>query len=163
NTSLILGDSTFLKHLRRVEPGPSHELEMLRALTAAGFTSLAPLLATAMYGAADTTAAPIVLVQPYLHNGTEGWSLALTSLRDLYADAEEAADAGAVERISTVDEHGGAFTGESGRPGAASAAMHLALTQPGLGADAEPVPLTGRHLHAWADSMTRELDQLLTH
>lgn len=163
NTSLILGDSTFVKHVRRVEPGPSHELEMLSALTAAGFRNLAPVQATAMYGAAGAAGAPIVLVQRYLHNGTEGWSLALTSLRDLYADAEEAADAGAVERISTVDEHGGAFTGESGRLGAVSAAMHLALTQPGLGADVEPVPLTGRHLHAWADSMTRELDQLLTH
>ena len=31
---------------------------------------------------------PLVLVQRFLHNSTEGWALALTSLRDLYADAE---------------------------------------------------------------------------
>ena len=162
NTSLILGDGTFFKHLRRVEPGPSHELEMLHALGAGGFTHLAPLLATALYGAPGAQASPIVLIQPYLHNGTEGWSLALTSLRDLYADAEENADAGTAERIATVDEHGGAFTGESGRLGVVTAEMHLALTQPGLGTDFDPVALTTSQLEAWADAMTHDLDALLS-
>src|SRR6202008_3795630 len=133
NTSLILGDATFFKHVRRVEPGPSHELEMLQALNIAGFTHLAPLLATVLYGPAGPEASPIALVQPYLHNGTEGWSLALTSLRDLYAEAEAAADAGSIERTVTVDEHGGAFTGARGRLGAVTAEMHLALGPPRLG------------------------------
>ena len=36
----------------------------------------------------DEPPSPLVLVQRFLHNSTEGWALALTSLRDLYANAE---------------------------------------------------------------------------
>ena len=161
NTSLILGDSTFLKHLRRVEPGPSHELEMLEALTKAGFRHLAPLLAAALYEVDGTEPAPVVMVQPFLHNGTEGWSLALTSLRDLYATAEESGDADTVERLVTVDEHGGAFTAEAARLGTVIGDMHVALTQPGLGDAVAPQPLIAEDLARWAAGMTRELDTLL--
>ena len=161
NTSLILGDDTFVKHLRRVEPGPSQELEMLGALGSAGFTHLAPLLGAALYTREPDAPTPVILVQPFLHNGTEGWSLALTSLRDLYADAEDALNAGVTDRLVTVDEHGGAFTAEAARLGTVTAEMHLSLTQPGLGAEIEPRPLTRADLEGWADQMTRELDALL--
>ena len=161
NTSLILGDGTFLKHLRRVEPGPSHELEMLEALAKAGFTHMARLLGAALYEPDGVAPAPVVQVQPFLHNGTEGWSLALTSLRDLYATAEEANDAGTTERLVAVDEHGGAFTAEAARLGAVIAEMHVALTQPGLGEDVAPRPLTAADLERWAADMMRELDALL--
>ena len=43
NTSVEVGDAIFLKHLRRVEPGPSQELEMSDGLDAAGCTHLAPM------------------------------------------------------------------------------------------------------------------------
>ena len=49
NTSVEVGDALFLKHLRRVEPGPSQELEMSDALAAAGFTHIAPLLGRAVW------------------------------------------------------------------------------------------------------------------
>ena len=72
----------------------------------------------------------LALVQPYLHNGTEGWKLALTSLRDLYADAEESHSGGAAERVLAVEEAGGSFTSESARLGDITAQMHLALGAP---------------------------------
>ena len=61
---------------------------MSDALEAAGFTHLAPMLGRAVWEAPDGSASPLVLVQRFLHNSTEGWALALTSLRDLYANAE---------------------------------------------------------------------------
>jgi maltokinase len=162
NTSVEVGDAIFLKHLRRVEPGPSQELEMSDALLAAGFTHIAPLLGRAVWASGDDPASPLVLVQPFLHNSTEGWALALTSLRVLYADAESLGHADAAERRAMVDDQDAAFLAESRRLGAVVAEMHLALAdlRPGPGEVAQ-APLTSAWLTGWADTMTGELDALL--
>ncbi|MGH7686700.1 MAG: maltokinase N-terminal cap-like domain-containing protein [Candidatus Dormibacteria bacterium] len=161
NTSLIVGDETFLKHLRRVEPGPSQELEMLSALRRAGFTQLAALEAAVLYEPSGAPPSPLVLVQPFLHNGTEGWTLALTSLRSLYAVAEEAATGDDEWQRAAIDEHGADFAPEAARMGSVVAQMHAALTKPGLGDEFTPEPVTAADLALWAVEMTKELDALL--
>jgi maltokinase len=160
NTSLEVGDAIFLKHLRRVEEGPSQELEMSDALTAAGFTHIAPILGRAVWASGDEPPSPLALVQPFLHNSTEGWALALTSLRVLYADAEGMGLTDPVARRAIVDHQGAAFLAESQRLGQAVAEMHLALA--GLPDPAmAPAPLTALALNRWADTMTAELDAVL--
>ena len=162
NTSLILGGATFLKHLRRIEAGPSQELEMLEALDRAGFTHLAPLQAAVLYEPRGGAPTPIVLIQPFLHNATEGWTLALTSLRVLYAASEDLpATADASERRAAIDEHGADFAGESARLGAVVAEMHLALASATLGEAFAPAQLSAIDLRHWSDEMTAELDALL--
>ena len=96
NTSLVLDEEYFLKHLRRIEDGPSQELEMATALRTAGFGNAVPVVGDIRYEH-DATGSPLVLLQPFMHNATEGWALALTSLRDLYADAEERGEASSRE------------------------------------------------------------------
>jgi maltokinase len=158
NTSLEVGDAIFLKHLRRVEAGPSQELEMSDALEAAGFTHLAPILGRALWDPGDEAPSPLVLVQGFLHNSTEGWALALTSLRDLYANAESAGHRDPVERRAMVDEQDAAFLAESMRLGKVVAEMHLALAgTPGTGT----APMTDESLNTWANTMTSEFDHLL--
>ena len=161
NTSLIVGEATFLKHLRRVEPGPSQELEMLEALDRAGFAHLAPLQAAALYEPRGEAPTPVVLVQPFLHNGTEGWTLALTSLRSLYAEAEELTLSGSAERRAAVDEQGADFAPEAARLGAVVGEMHRALTSASLGEAFAPARVTRADLRRWSDEMTAELDALL--
>ena len=161
NTSLEVGDAIFLKHLRRVEPGASQELEMSDALEAAGFTHLAPMLGRAVWEAPDGSASPLVLVQRFLHNSTEGWALALTSLRDLYANAESVGTVDPIERRAMVDDQDAAFLAEAMRLGKVIAEMHLALAAGTPGTDMEPAPLTDLSLNSWANTMTAELDQLL--
>lgn len=162
NTSLILGDSTFVKHLRRIEPGPAQELEMLEALDRGGFTHLAPLQATVLYEPRGGAPAPVVLIQPFLHNATEGWTLALTSLRVVYAASEDLpAMSGTSERRAAIDEHGADFAGESARLGAVVAEMHLALASARLGEAFAPAQLCATDLRRWSDEMTAELDALL--
>jgi len=161
NTSMALGGSIFLKHLRRVEGGPSHELEMAEALDLAGFRHMAPLVGTALYQPDGSAPTLLALAQPYLHNGAEGWALALTSLRDLYAQAEEAPVDDAAQRHAVVEDQGGAFTAEAGRLGAVVAEMHTALAQRSLPEALAPVPLTKDRLREWADAMAGELDSLL--
>ncbi len=161
NTSMEVGDALFLKHLRRVETGPSQELEMSDALDAAGFTHLAPMLGRVLWESGDEPPSPLVLVQRFLHNSTEGWALALTSLRDLYANAESAGPGDPAERRALVDDQDAAFLSESMRLGKVIAEMHLALAAGAPGTDIATAPLTEASLNAWANSMTRELEQLL--
>jgi maltokinase len=161
NTSVEVGDAIFLKHLRRVETGPSQELEMADALQAAGFKHLALVLGRGLWEGSDEAPSPLVIVQPFLHNSTEGWALALTSLRDLYANAESAGPGDPAQRRALVDDQDAAFLAESMRIGKVIAEMHIALASRPPGTDMAPAPLTEESLNAWANSMTAELDQLL--
>ena len=160
NTSVEVGDALFLKHLRRVEPGPSQELEMSDALAASGFTHFAPLLGRAVWASGAEPPSPLVLIQRFLHNSSEGWALAMTSLRDLYATAEGMGASDAVERRAAVDDQDAAFLAESMRLGQVVAEMHLALGD--AGAAMATAPLTPATLSAWAAAMTDELDSLLS-
>jgi maltokinase len=161
NTSVEVGDAIFLKQMRRVEAGPSQELEMSDALAAARFTHIAPLLGRALWASGDEPASPLALVQPFLHNSTEGWALALTSLRALYADAESIAKSDPVARRATVDDQDAAFFAESERLGQVVAEMHLALAGDLPDPAMRPAPLTAATLNGWGDTMTGELDALL--
>jgi maltokinase len=161
NTSVEVGDALFLKQMRRVEPGPSQELEMTDALAAAGFTHIAPLVGRAVWASGTAAPSPLVLLQPFLHNSTEGWALALTSLRDLYAVAEERGPADAAERRATVDDQDASFLAESSRLGQVVAEMHVALSAPHADPGIAQAALTPASLAGWADTMTAELDSLL--
>ena len=134
---------------------------MLDALGRAGFSHTAPLQAAALYEPPVAPPTPVVLIQPFLHNGTEGWALALTSLRSLYSEAEELVALGSAERREAVEEHGGDFAPEASRLGAVVAEMHRALATPDLGDGFTPEPVTAGDLRRWAEEMTCELDALL--
>ena len=161
NTSVEVGDALFLKHLRRVETGASQELEMADELEAAGFTHLAPMLGRVVWETSGEDPSPLVLVQRFLHNSTEGWALALTSLRDLYANAESVGHGDPAERRAMVDEQDAAFLAESMRLGKVIAEMHLALASGRPGTDMATALLTEGSLNTWANTMTDELDRLL--
>ncbi len=136
HTSLIYDDRLLLKLFRRLHPGPNPEIEITEALAAAGFAHVAAPLATWTFHDAH-----LAVVQPYLAGGAEGWALALTSLRDMYAtECEDPAQCG------------GDFAGEAWRLGQVTAAMHLAMaeafgTEPG-----DPV--------AWASTAEAQLGRL---
>jgi maltokinase len=94
NTSLMYGETSILKIFRRLSPGPNPDLEVPRALARLGSPHVAePLgwIETRMDGA------PTVLgiLSRYLRAAADGWSLAATSVRDLYAgEGTHAAEAG---------------------------------------------------------------------
>ncbi|MEV8530925.1 phosphotransferase [Streptomyces sp. NPDC051211] len=80
NSSLIYGDAYILKVFRRVGPGVNPDLELPRALAAAGCTRVpAPV---AWYEAELPGAEPLTLgvLQPYLRGSDDGWQLALRRL-----------------------------------------------------------------------------------
>jgi maltokinase len=161
NTSLVRDDVEVLKVMRRIEAGTTPELEMTLALARAGFSSIAAPLGSGEYVAGGGEPALSVMLQPFLRNGTEGWTLALTSLRDLYADAEEAPQRDDEERRRAVLEQGSSFQPEAERLGEVTADMHLALASSAVPEDMRPEPIGPAMLNAWADEMTADLDRLL--
>ena len=70
--------------------GPNPDIEVTAALADAGFEHVAAPVATW-----EESGTHLAVVQPYLAGGTDGWALALTSLRDLYgSECEDPADCG---------------------------------------------------------------------
>jgi maltokinase len=116
NTSLVYGDAYICKLFRRLIPGVNPELEIVTALAARD----APHIAQP-YGwievDLDGTDTTLAFMQEFLSNANDGWDLALTSVRDLYASLPEVPAA----------EAGGDFAAESLRLGGATARVHQEL------------------------------------
>ena len=142
NTSLVFGESAIFKVFRRVTPGPNPDLEVASALARLGSSHIAEpfgWVETRMVGAPTVLA----ILSRYLRAASDGWSLAATSVRDLYA----------TEEGTRAAEAGGDFEGEAERLGAASAQVHRDLAEAFGRSELEPEAL--REL---AEQMGRRLD-----
>jgi maltokinase len=84
NTSLVFGDQAILKVLRRLFPGANPDLEIADALTRRGSARVA-----APYGwiETDLDGEPVLLgvLSQFLAGASDGWTLALDTLRRIYA------------------------------------------------------------------------------
>jgi maltokinase len=141
NTSLVFGESAIFKVFRRVAPGPNPDLEVASALAARGSTHVAE-----PYGWIETrldgATAILAILSRYLRAASDGWSLAATSVRDLYAAAG-----------TRAAEAGGDFAGEAERLGIATAQVHADLADAFGTCQLEPEAI--REL---AEQMFRRLD-----
>ena len=119
NTSLVYDDRVIMKVFRRLMDGPNPDVEVTTALASTGFEHVAQPVASwrDAVGASD---APVDLMfaQVFLHGASEGWALALTSLRDFYSSVDD-----------DPAESGGDFASEAGRLGRVTALMHLSLAE----------------------------------
>ena len=136
NTSLVLDDRLVLKVFRRIHQGLNPDIEVTAALADAGFEHVAAPVATW-----EESGTHLAVVQPYLAGATDGWALALTSLRDLYAN--DCDDPGLC---------GGDFAAEARRLGEVTAAMHLAMAEAFGTEDAD--------VDATVSTMARQLDRV---
>lgn len=138
NTSLVYDDRIIVKVFRRLADGPNPDVAVTAALAAAGFAHVATPVASWRVDGTD-----LAFAQQFLAGGSEGWALALTSLRDFYSgEAEDPAEAG------------GDFAGEATRLGTMTARMHLAMAQAfGI----EPDRLSGGAYSGLVDDIDRRL------
>jgi maltokinase len=123
NTSLIFDDKAILKCFRKVSSGLNPDIEIHEALHAAGSKHIAEPLGWVEgtwtdpeTGQRDTCS--LGMMQAFLNNATEGWHMAKTSVRDLYAEGDLHAD-----------EVGGDFASEAFRLGEATAEVHVDLAR----------------------------------
>jgi maltokinase len=147
NSSLIFGESAILKVLRRLFPGPNPDLEITRALARRGSAHVAePFGWIETRGDGDLIL--LGILSRYLPAASDGWSLAATSLRDLYSG-----DGVRARGTIRPDQAGGDFAGEAFRLGVATAEVHADLATAFGVAEIPPGAL--RDL---AGQMTRKLD-----
>lgn len=151
NTSVVYGEELILKLFRKIAPGLNPDLEITRALAAAGATVIAPPYGWAELALDNGESATLALLQPFLRTATDGWALATTSVRDLYAEADLHAD-----------EVGGDFAAESDRLGAATAEVHelLARALPSRPAQPDEVAETVKAMHERLDAALEVVPEL---
>ena len=151
NTSLVFGESAIFKVFRRVAPGPNPDLEVAAALAELGSTHIAE-----PYGWVETridgATTVLAILSRYLRAASDGWALAATSVRDLYASY----GAGGVAPVGTAGEAGGDFAGEAERLGVATAQVHADLAEAFGTSELEPDAI--RDL---AEQMFRRLDMAI--
>lgn len=118
NTSLVYGDKYILKLFRQLTPGVNPELEIVLGLAAAGSAHVAR-----PYGWIETTLdgepTTLAIMQEFLSNAGDGWTMALTSVRDFYASPKG----------MPAEEAGGDFAAEASRLGTATAEVHRQLAE----------------------------------
>jgi len=151
NTSLVFGDSAILKVLRRLFPGQNPDLEVTLALARRGSTHIAEPFGWIETRADDGDPILLAILSRYLPAASDGWSLAATSLRDLYSGD-------GVRERGTIrpDEAGGDFAGEAFRLGVTTAEVHADLAA-AFGVGEVPAEAFTR----LADQMTGKLENAL--
>jgi maltokinase len=152
NTSLVYGEESILKVFRRLAPGPNPDLEVTTALAGLGSAHIAEPLA---WAETRLEGVPTILaiLSRYLRLATDGWTLAATSVRDLYALTAENALNGKGFGPVTAAGAGGDFAGESRRLGVATAQVHADLAE-AFGTD----ELSAAAVRELTQQMYRKLD-----
>ena len=159
NTSLVYDDAMILKVFRRLTEGHNPEVEVIETLAAAGFANVPAPLASWRKDGAD-----LAFLQQFLAGATDGWHIALTSLRELFAEYTigtapppgDALGAGVARPFEATDpaEARGDFAAEAERIGEVTAEMHQAMAR-GFGTH----KVTGAD---WADPMEEQLEKVLS-
>ena len=100
NTSLRFGDSLMIKLIRRLQPGPNPDEEILRALDRVGFAHVPRFLGAVSWQAEDGLDHPVALLQAFAPNVGDGWSWTAQRLADIAAGGIDATEGGfAPERL----------------------------------------------------------------
>jgi maltokinase len=156
NTSLVYGESAILKLFRRLEPGLNPDVEVHDALRGTENPHIAPLLGHIEINDPDPAQEPatVAMLQTFVPNASDGWRLATSSVRDLYAEGDLHAD-----------EVGGDFAGESERLGEATASVHadLARVLPAKLADRSWYTGVAEQMAARLDAAIQIVPDLATH
>lgn len=135
NTSIVYDERIILKLFRRLADGPNPDAEVTRALVDAGFTNVAEPVGDWQEDGRD-----LAVVNAFLAGATDGFTLAVTSLRDLFASHTK------------PEEAGGDFAPDARRLGIITAKLHLAL--------AEAFGTSPGDAAAWADDMATHIGRV---
>jgi maltokinase len=155
NSSVAFGEDALLKLFRKITPGSNPDVTIHEVLTRAGSDHVA-----ALYGWLETDSLvegqvlQLGMLQQFLRTASDGWELALASVRNLFAEGDLHAD-----------EVGGDFAGEAARLGVALRETHetLAAHFPRRTRDAGEQAALARAMGARLDAAARIVPELDEH
>ncbi|MGZ5403348.1 MAG: maltokinase N-terminal cap-like domain-containing protein [Nocardioides sp.] len=153
NSSVAFGEDALLKVFRRITPGRNPDISVHEVLTRAGSDHVASLYGWIETGTGDDVL-QLAMLQQFLRTASDGWELALASVRNLFAEGDLHAD-----------EVGGDFAGEAARLGVALRETHESLAEhfPRRTRDrAEQVQLAAQ-MGARLDAAARVVPELAAH
>ncbi len=156
NSSVAFGEDSLLKLFRRITPGRNPDISVHEVLTRAGSDHVA-----ALYGWLEAPSEgegedvlQLAMLQQFLRTASDGWELALASVRNLFAEGDLHAD-----------EVGGDFAGEAARLGVALRETHETLAEhfPRRTRDAAEQAELAAAMHARLDAAARIVPELAAH
>jgi maltokinase len=119
NSSVAFGEDALMKVFRKVTPGVNPDVQVHDVLTRAGSDHVASLYGWLDVVDEDSDAViQLAMLQQFLRTASDGWELALNSVRNLFTEADLHAY-----------EVGGDFASESARLGTALAETHATLAE----------------------------------
>jgi len=152
NSSVAFGEDALLKVFRKITPGRNPDITVHEVLTRAGSDHVA-----ALYGWLESDSLvegevlQLAMLQQFLRTASDGWELALSSVRNLFAEADLHAD-----------EVGGDFAGEAARLGVALRETHQTLAEhfPTRVRSAEEQAEVAAAMHARLDAAAEVVPEL---
>ena len=147
NSSVVLDDEVIVKLFRRIESGPSPDLELNRILTSQGSDFVPPHLGDLYYeGTLDDEEVyfDLAIAQRFVADGEDGWEHVLGEIRALY-DAIHDEDVKEDIRFLT-EQRAQTSLDAIEELGAATAAMHVALCREEEDAAFHPEPMDNSDL-----------------
>ena len=123
NSSVAFGEDALLKLFRRITPGRNPDISVHEVLTRAGSDHVPSLygwieVSTGLTDGEGDEVLQLGMLQQFLRTASDGWELALASVRNLFAEGDLHAD-----------EVGGDFAGEAARLGVALRETHQSLAE----------------------------------
>lgn len=147
NTSIRFGRQAMLKLYRRFEPGLNPDLEMGRALTAAGYTHSPAVLGSLEYARQSHEPATVAIVHRFIENQGDAWRFTLDEL-----EGELMNSPGPAMRASSAYADAAALLGRR------TAELHLTLAQDTADPAFAPEPCGPGYWRSLRDRMTRSVE-----
>ncbi|HYD29563.1 MAG TPA: maltose alpha-D-glucosyltransferase [Azospirillaceae bacterium] len=154
NASVQVGDGLVLKVYRRLMVGLHPEVEMGRFLTEiARFSGAPPLYGTVEHVGDDGTPMALAIVQGFVRNQGDGWSVTVDYLDRSLEDVRLG-----VALPEGEDPHA-LYLPIAATLGRRTAELHRALATPGGGKAFDPEPVTGADVAGWAGAVRHHIEQ----
>ena len=119
NSSVFFGEDAAMKIFRKLTPGVNPDVEIHEVLTRAGSANVAALYGWLEVAGTDGEPLQLAMLQQFLRTATDGWTLALSSVRDLFGGSVvQGLEHGSCDDVHARDA-GGDFAGEAARLGEA--------------------------------------------
>jgi maltose alpha-D-glucosyltransferase / alpha-amylase len=150
NTSVRFGQYAMLKLYRRFEAGLNPDLEIGRALTAAGYTHSPAVLGSLEYAGLNQQPSTVVIVHAFVENQGDAWQYTLNELEGELADSS-----------GPTMRPGSAYADAAALLGRRTAELHLALAQGTDDPTLAPERCTSGYWQSLCDRMTRSVDDSL--